>query len=217
MQSCFPGYTFAPSRRVQLWLLHTPHSVVADSPLLFKLNESSSLSFSIHITQEAWGLLGTGLVASARLTMTLLKPSFHCGLQYWTQYPRCDFKWQLESKNHFPQPDGYALANTAQHANSLLGCKGTLQSSTCPQTEAQGLFLQSWFLASQSPYSPAVWANFILNMGFCICLALNFMRFLSILSRSHSKEAQPSSALTAPTKLLSSVDLLRIQQIHLLN
>lgn len=39
---------------------------------------------------------------------------------------------------------------------------------------------------------------------------------LSILSRSHSKAAQPFNALTTPRKLLSSMDLLRMQQIRLL-
>lgn len=63
VQSCFPGHIYAPSRRVQFQLFHTPHSVVADSPFLFKLNESSSPIFPFYTAQEARGLLGTGLVA----------------------------------------------------------------------------------------------------------------------------------------------------------
>lgn len=89
--------------------------------------------------------LGLPWWPSARLTRTLLKSFLHCELQCWTQYPRCDLKWQPEGKNHFPQPNGYTLANTAQHANSPLCCKGTLQSSTCPQPEAQGLFCKADF------------------------------------------------------------------------
>lgn len=93
--------------------------------------------------------------------------------------------------------------------------------STCPQPEAQGLFLQSCPLASQRPDGPAVWVYSSLNTGFCICLSLNFMRYLSVhsstLTRSHSIAALPSSPLTAPPKLLSSTDLLRDQQTCVLN
>lgn len=145
VQSSFLGHTKAPSRRDQLQLFHTPHSVVADSPLCFKLNESSSLSFSFLITQEVWSLLGTGLVALCQTHYDSVKSFLHCGLQGWTQYSRCDLKWQPEDKNHFPQPDGYDLANKAQHANSPLCCEGTLQSSPCPQPEAQGLFCKADF------------------------------------------------------------------------
>lgn len=120
------SFTCGPPSRVQLCPLYTAHLVIADSPLFLRLNKSTSLSFSLRITQEAWGHLGTSLVALGQTCCGLLKSSLYWGAQSWTQYSRYDLKCQLEGKNHFPLPAGYAFANTAQHASGLLCCQITL-------------------------------------------------------------------------------------------
>lgn len=75
---------------------------------------------------------------------------------------------------------------------SLLQGHTADSSSTCSQPEAQGLFLQSCFLASQRPDGHAVWVYSILNTGFCICFSLNFMKFLLALPEKVPLDRCPS-------------------------
>jgi len=52
LQSCFPGLICASPSRLLFCLLYTAHLVAAHSPPFPRLNKYSSLSFSLHISQE---------------------------------------------------------------------------------------------------------------------------------------------------------------------
>lgn len=180
------------------------------------INPASSASPSISLRKPEV-CLGLAWWPSARLTRTLLRSCLHCGLPYWTQYSRSDLKSQLEGKNPLPQPDGYTLANTAQHVQTaffVARAHCTLQ----PVLNQKHKALSTKVISSKSePIQSCCLFHPKQGILHLPCFIRFLSAHLSILSRSHSKAAQPSSTLTAPTKLLSSMDLLRMQQNHLLN